>query len=148
MEKLLLNDTVAPFGVENSGKDTKGGITYLKVILRPDDKNHEFIKSRVEYFEDVESRKMGKYEIVSSIRPLKDGTDLLRLRIKNYKGRRLVKMLFAPTCDKDDYLRSVDDLYLYSKINVKFGVGDGYIFQADGTSKFGLNLYVDEVTIM
>ena len=49
MEFLQLQNTIAPFGIESSG-----GIKYLKVLLKMDDTNHQFVKDRLEYFEQLE----------------------------------------------------------------------------------------------
>ena len=141
-EKLLINETTAPYGIESSG-----GIIYLKVILK-DSKNHQFIKDRLEFIENIESKKMGDYPIISNLRRLKDGNDILRIRINVFKGRKLVKMNYDKKCEKEDYLKSIDELPLDARINVKFSIKNGYIFQIDNENKFGLNITVDEVTIL
>ena len=141
-EKLIIYDTIAPYGVESSG-----GIIYLKVILT-NSINHQFIKDRLEFIENVESKKMGSYPVISNIRRLKDGNDILRIRINVFKGRKLVKMNYDNKCDKEDYLKNIDELHLDSKINVKFSIKNGYVFKIDDENKFGLNITVDEVTIL
>lgn len=141
-EKLLINNTTAPYGIEKSGE-----ILYLKVLLG-DSTNHQFIKDRLEFIENLESKKMGNHPVVSNIRKLKDGNDILRIRINVYKGRKLVKMNYDKNCLKEDYLSTIDDLFLDSKINVKFSIKNGYLFQINSETKFGLNITLDEITIL
>lgn len=143
MQKLIIENTEAPFGIEGSGN-----IIYLKVLLERMNSNHEYIKDRVEYYENEECKKFGKIPVISNIRKLKDNNDLLRIKINNYKGRKLVKMSYSKNCLKEDYLKTIDDLTLDAKINVKFTIGKGYTFQADGVLSFGLNLILDEITIL
>ena len=142
-EKLVINKTTAPFGIESSGN-----IVYLKVKLNNDDINHQFIKDRLEYIEKEECKLMGNLKLVSNIRELKDGNCILRIRIKSYKGRKTVKMNYSKNCFKEDYLKSIDDLTLDAEIGVKFSIGNGYTFQSDGETKFGLGINVDEITIL
>lgn len=142
-DKLLLENTNAPFGIEQSG-----GVVYLKVTLDDMNKNHQFIKDRVEYIEQIECKKIENLPIISNIRRLKDGHDLLRLRVKVFKNRKTVKMSYGPDCPKEDYLKTIDEIPLDAKISVKISIGAAYKFFADGTEKLGLNLYVDEVTIL
>ena len=95
-----------------------------------------------------EMKKLGNFPIVSNIRKLKDGKDILRVRIKTFKNRKLIKMNYDKKSNKEDYLMTIDELHIDTKINVKFSIGNGYIFQIDGENKFGLNITVDEVTIL
>lgn len=142
-DKLLVQNTNAPFGIESSGN-----IFYLKIILKSDNTNHQFIKDRIEYIENQECKSFGNIPIISNIRKLKDGSDLLRIKIKVFKNRKIVKMNYDKKCLKEDYLKSIDDLTLDAEINAKISIGSGYTFQADGETKFGLNLTLDEVTIL
>ena len=142
-EKLLVENTTAPFGIEKSGN-----IFYLKVLLNFDNTNHQFIKDRLEYIENEESKKFKGHKVISNIRKLKDNNDLLRIKINVFRNRKNVKMNYSKDCLKEDYLKTIDELTLDAKINVKFSIGSGYIFQADGEQKFGLNITVDEVTIL
>ena len=48
---------------------------------------------------------------------------------------------------KDNYLKNVEDLSYDCKVNVKFKIGKGYKFTANDKESFGLNIYVDEVTV-
>jgi len=139
-EKITVFNTSAPFGIESSG-----AIYYLKVLL---DENHDFIRDRLEFIEKEEMKKLGNFPIVSNIRKLKDGKDILRIRIKTFKNRKLIKMNYDKKSNKEDYLMTIDELHIDTKINVKFSIGNGYIFQIDGENKFGLNITVDEVTIL
>ncbi len=142
-EKLLLENTTAPYGIEKSGN-----IIYLKVLLNKDNTNHNFIKDRIEFIESVEAKEKGNNPIASNIRMLKDGNYLLRIRINVFKNRKLVKMNYGKNCLKEDYLKSIDELHLDSKIHVKISIGSGYIFKIDNLDHFGLNITVDEVTIL
>lgn len=141
-EKLLIENTTAPYGIEKSGN-----LYYLKVLLLPDNKNHQFIKDRLEFIEE-QSCKTFKLPIISNIRKIKDGNDLLRIRINVFKNRMKVKMNYDKNCLKEDYLKSIDELTLDAKIHVKFAIGSPYTFQADGETKSGLNIILDEVTIL
>ncbi len=143
MQKLIIDNTTSPFGIESSGN-----IVYLKVLLERMNSNHEYIRDRVEYFEREENKKFGNIPVISNLRRLKDDNYLLRIKINVFKGRKLVKMNYSKKCLKEDYLKTIDELTLDAKINVRFSIGKGYIFQADGVSSFGLNLILDEITIL
>jgi len=142
-EKLLVQNTNAPFGIEKNG-----GITYLKIILKNDNTNHQFIKNRLEYIESEERKKLGDIPIISNIRKLKDNNDILRISIKTFKNNKFTKIKYEKNCLKEDYLKTLDELTLDAKIHVKFSIGKGYTFKIDGEDKFGLNIFLDEVTIL
>lgn len=145
MSKLIVENTSVPFGIEKSG-----GVTYLKVLLMDGDTNHEYIKNRVTSIEQNEFKKLGlavPIPIISNVRALKDGNSLLKIRINYFKGRDNIKMNYEPSCPKESYLSSVDDIKPENKINVKFSIGKPYSFMANGAKSFGLNIYVSEITI-
>jgi len=143
MEFLQLQNTIAPFGIESSG-----GIKYLKVLLKMDDTNHQFVKDRLEYFEQLEAKKLGNFPIISNIRKLKDNNDLLRIKIKTFKNKTFTKINYDKNCLKEDYLKTLDELTLDAKIHTKISIGKGYTFQVDGETKSGLNIQLEEVTIL
>jgi len=143
MYYLTVENTTIPYGVEKSG-----GVIYLKVLLEEGNKNHDFIRERLEYLEEGERRRMGEdLVMMSNVRRLVDGNYLLRIRIAYFKNRNNIKMRYERTCDKDNYLKNVEDLSYDCKVNVKFKIGKGYKFTANDKESFGLNIYVDEVTV-
>jgi len=143
MNYLLIENTTIPYGIEKSG-----GVIYLKVLLMDGNTNHNFIKERLEYLENQEMRKMGEtLEMISNVRSLKDGNSLLRIRILNFKGRNNIKMKYDKNCEKENYLKDIEELSYDCIVNVRFKIGKGYKFIANQKPSFGLNIYVDEVTV-
>lgn len=138
MSKLWIYDTESPYGIEKNG-----GIVYFKVVLW--EGKHDFIMEAIREREERESKKNGGMEVVSSLRQLKDNSWLLRLRVKVFKGKMAVKMKYKD--DTDNYLKSLDEISSADMINVKFSLGDGYIFNWEGTRRLGINIYLDEVVV-
>ena len=144
-EYITVFNTKSLYGVEQSG-----GIYYLKVIL---DDSHSFVKERLELLEQKECERIMKADrfdelpIMSNMRKMDNGTVILRIRIIVMRGRKIYKMKYDRNVHKEDYLTGVDELNIDSKIDVKFKIGTGYIFMANGKAHFGLNIYLDEVML-
>jgi len=85
--------------------------------------------------------------IMSNMRKMDNGTVILRIRIIVMRGRKIYKMKYDQNVHKEDYLTGVDDLHIDSHIDVKFKVGTGYTFIANGKTHFGLNIYLDEIML-
>jgi hypothetical protein len=144
-EYITVFNTKSLYGVEKSG-----GIYYFKVIL---DDSHEFVKERLDYLEKKECERIMKADkfdslpIMSNMRKMDNGTVILRIRIIVMRKRKIYKMKYDRNINKEDYLTGVDDLHIDSKIDVKFKVGTGYTFMANGSIHFGLNIYLDEIML-
>lgn len=138
MSKLWIYDTESPFGLEKNG-----GIVYFKVVLW--EGRHDFIINAIKEREERESKKNGNMEVISSLRQLKDKSWLLRLRVKVFKGRMAVKMSYKE--DGENYLKGLDEICSADIINVKFSLGDGYIFNWEGQRRLGINIYLDELVV-
>ena len=144
-EYITIFNTKSLYGVEQSG-----GIYYLKVIL---DDSHSFVKERLELLEQKECERIMKADrfdelpIMSNMRKMDNGTVILRIRIIVMRGRKIYKMKYDRNVHKEDYLTGVDELHIDSHIDVKFKVGTGYTFMANGKAHFGLNIYLDEVML-
>jgi len=50
--------------------------------------------------------------------------------------------------DKEDYLKTLEDIGPLDKLNVRFSLGDSYVFNWEGSSRLGLNIYLEEVIIV
>ena len=140
MSQIWIYETESPFGI-----DKNGGITYFKVLL--DRTKHSFVIDAIENKEDFEYKKRG-VEVISSLKLLKDDKLLLRIRIKVFKGRMNVKMNYKIGGDKEDYLKTLDDIGPLDKLNVRFSLGDSYVFNWEGQSRLGINIYLEEVVIV
>jgi len=140
MSQIWIYETESPFGI-----DKNGGITYFKVLL--DRTKHSFVIDAIENKEDFEFKKKG-IDVISSLKLLKDDKLLLRIRIKVFKGRMNVKMNYKIGGDKEDYLKTLDDIGPLDKLNVRFSLGDSYIFNWEGQSRLGINIYLEEVVIV
>jgi hypothetical protein len=144
-ESIIVYNTSCPFGIESNG-----GIYYLKVIL---DNNHNFVKDRLEHIETTECNRImkemqvDKLPIISNMRKMNNGTEILRIRINIIRGRKIYKMNYGPNIDKEDYLTGIDKIRIDSIIDVKFKIGKGYTFIANQNLSFGLNIYLDEITL-
>lgn len=138
MSKLWIYDTEAPYGLEKNG-----GIVYFKVVLW--EGRHDFILDAIREREERECKKNNNLEVISSLRQLKDKSWLLRLRVKVFKGKMAVKMSYKE--DTENYLKSLDEISSSDMINVRFSLGDGYIFNWEGTRRLGINIYLDEVVV-
>ena len=134
MSQIWIYETESPFGI-----DKNGGITYFKVLL--DRTKHSFVIDAIENKEDFEFKKKG-IDVISSLKLLKDDKLLLRIRIKVFKGRMNVKMNYKIGGDKEDYLKTLDDIGPLDKLNVRFSLGDSYIFNWEGQSRLGINIYL------
>jgi hypothetical protein len=137
MSKLWIYDTETPFGIEKNG-----GIVYFKVVLW--EGRHDFILNAIREREERESKK-NNMEVISSLRQLKDKSWLLRLRVKVFKGKMAVKMTYKE--NEDNYLKSLDEVTSSDMINVRFSLGEGYIFNWEGQRRLGINIYLDEVVV-
>jgi len=137
MSKLWIYDTETPFGLEKNG-----GIVYFKIVLW--EGRHDFILNAIREREERESKK-NNMEVISSLRQLKDKSWLLRLRVKVFKGKIAVKMTYKE--NEDNYLKSLDEVTSSDMINVRFSLGDGYIFNWEGQRRLGINIYLDEVVV-
>jgi len=140
MSQIWIYETESPFGI-----DKNGGITYFKVLL--DRTKHSFVIDAIENKEDFEFKKRG-VEVISSLKLLKDDKLLLRIRIKVFRGRMNVKMNYKIGGDKEDYLKTLDDIGPLDKLNVRFSLGDSYVFNWEGQSRLGINIYLEEVVIV
>ena len=140
MSQIWIYDTTSPFGI-----DKNGGITYFKVTL--DRIKHGFVIDAIQNREIQESKKKDM-EVISSLKELKDGQILLRIRIKIFRGRMNVKMNYHKNGDKEDYLKTLEDIGPLDKLNVRFSLGDSYIFNWEGKSRLGINIYLEEVVIV
>jgi hypothetical protein len=140
MSQIWIYDTTSPFGI-----DKNGGITYFKVTL--DKTKHSFVIDAIENREDQESKKKAM-EVISSLKELKDGQILLRIRVKVFRGRMNVKMNYAQGGNKEDYLKTLEDIGPLDKLNVRFSLGDSYVFNWEGSSRLGINIYLEEVVIV
>jgi len=138
MSKLWIYNTECPYGLEKNG-----GIVYFKVILN--EGKHDFIINAIREREEKESKRNGNMEVVSSLRQLKDKSWLLRLRVKVFKNKMAVKMSYKD--NTDNYLKTLDDISPSDEINVRFSLGDGYVFNWEGQRRLGINLYLDEVVV-
>jgi len=135
---LWIYNTECPYGLEKNG-----GIVYFKVILT--EGKHDFIIDAIREREERESKRNGGMEVVSSLRQLKDKSLLLRLRVKVFKSKIAVKMSYKD--DTDNYLKTLDDISPSDEINVRFSLGDGYVFNWEGQRRLGINLYLEEVVV-
>ena len=140
MSQIWIYDTTSPFGI-----DKNGGITYFKVAL--DKTKHTFVIDAIENREEFECKKKG-VEVISSLKELKDNQILLRIRVKVFRGRMNVKMNYNMGGDKEDYLKTLEDIGPLDKLNVRFSLGDSYVFNWEGSSRLGLNIYLEEVVIV
>jgi hypothetical protein len=140
MSQIWIYDTKSPFGI-----DKNGGITYFKVEL--DRVKHSFVINAIEDREDQESKKKNM-EVISSLKDLKDGQILLRIRVKVFRGRMNVKMNYDKNGAKEDYLKTLEDIGPLDKLNVRFSLGDSYVFNWEGSSRLGINIYLEEVVIV
>lgn len=140
MSQIWIYDTESPFGI-----DKNGGITYFKVAL--DKTKHSFVIDAIQNREESEFKKKG-IEVISSLKELKDNQILLRIRMKVFRGRVNVKMNYRMGGDKDDYLKTLEDIGPLDKLNVRFSLGDSYVFNWEGCSRLGLNIYLEEVVIV
>jgi len=84
---------------------------------------------------------------MSNIRRLKDGNDLLKIRIKVFRGKKTLRMKYHQNSLKEDYLKTIDEIPLDAEIDVLFSIGKGFIFKKDGEDTYSLNLYVEEVLV-
>ena len=140
MSQIWIYDTTSPFGI-----DKNGGITYFKVAL--DKTKHTFVIDAIENREDQESKKKAM-EVISSLKDLKDNQILLRIRVKVFRGRMNVKMNYRMGGDKEDYLKTLEDIGPLDKLNIRFSLGDSYVFNWEGPSRLGINIYLEEVVIV
>lgn len=139
MSKLWIYGTSCPYGIEKAG-----GITYFKVLLDPN--KHDFVINAIRDREELESKKKRGMEVISSLKEFKNGNFLLRIRVKVFRGRISVKMGYEGS--NDDYLKTLDEIDSENKLNVRFSLGDGYIFNWEGESRLGINIYLEEVVIV
>lgn len=139
MSKLWIYGTSCPYGVEKSG-----GITYFKVLLDPH--KHDFVITAIRERENLESKKKGGMEVVSSLKEFKNGKFLLRIRVKVFRGRMAVKMGYEGK--NEDYLKTIDEIDSDHNLNIRFSLGDGYIFNWEGESRLGINIYLEEIVIV
>ena len=140
MSQIWIYDTTSPFGI-----DKNGGITYFKVIL--DRIKHSFVIDAIQNREVLESKKKDM-EVISSLKELKDGQILLRIRVKVFRNRINVKMNYHKNGAKEDYLKTLEDIGPLDKLNVRFSLGDSYVFNWEGKSRLGINIYLEEVVIV
>ena len=140
MSQIWIYDTISPFGI-----DKNGGITYFKVAL--DRAKHSFVIDAIQDREESEKNKRN-IEVISSLKELKDNQILLRIRMKVFRGRINVKMNYDKGGNKEDYLKTLEDIGPLDKLNVRFSLGDSYVFNWEGTSRLGINIYLEEVVIV
>ena len=87
-------------------------------------------------------------EVISSLKDLKDNQILLRIRVKVFRGRMNVKMNYKIGGDKEDYLKTLEEIGPLEKLNIRFSLGDSYVFNWEGSSRLGINIYLEEVVIV
>ena len=108
---------------------------------------HSFVIDAIQDREESEKKKKNM-EVISSLKELKDNQILLRIRVKVFRGRMNVKMNYATGGAKEDYLKTLEDIGPLDKLNVRFSLGDSYVFNWEGTSRLGINIYLEEVVIV
>ena len=137
MSKLWIYNTNSPYGEEKHG-----GVHYFKVVVK--EGKHDFIIDAIRDREEKEAKKFNQ-EVVSSLRQLKDGDWLLRLRVKYFRSRCMVKMDYRDKTEQ--YLKTYDELTSSDELDVQITLGDGFIFNWNGESRVGLNIYLDKVVV-
>ena len=137
MSKLWIYNTECPYGIEKNGT-----IQYFKVLLN--ESKHDFIMNAIREREEQESKKL-KAEVVSSLRKLKDGDWLLRLRLKSYRNHYNVKMDYREKTE--NYLKTFEEISSEDRIDTEIKLGGGFLFNWNGESRVGLDIYLEKVVV-
>lgn len=132
--EYTIENTHLPFGVEELNNQT-----YLKCLINENDAQHMVLKNEIETIEEKEKI------TASNLRKLKEDNYILKIRVKNAKGRNCYETKYL---SENHYLKTLDDLKSQDKVNITFYLGKKYQKKYQERNVVSVPLILKKITFL